>query len=143
VRFWDSSAVVPLLVEEPESRGLRQLARDDSAMVVWWSTPVECTSAITRLARDGVLTPDGEETALGLLPMLAGAWSEILPTDAVRGVARRLLRVHPLRAADALQLAAALTWTGGTTTGFELVTRDARLAAAARREGFTLAGAVS
>lgn len=138
MKFWDSSAVVPLLVEEPESRGLRRLAEADPAMVVWWSTPIECASAINRLARDGVLTREGEESALGLLATLAGAWSEILPTEALRGIALRLLRVHPLRAADAFQLAAALIWSGGAPSGADLVTRDARLAEAARKEGFAV-----
>ena len=35
---------------------------------------------------------------------------EVLPAEAVREQAARLLRLHPLRAADALQLAAALVW---------------------------------
>jgi hypothetical protein len=47
----------------------------------------------------------------------------------------RLLRVHPLRAAGALQLAAALEWAGAPPDG-ELVTFDERLREAAVREGF-------
>jgi predicted nucleic acid-binding protein len=46
-----------------------------------------------------------------------------------------LLRVHVLKAADALQLAAARVWAGDVADG-ELVTLDERLALAARLEGF-------
>jgi hypothetical protein len=48
------------------------------------------------------------------------------------------LRVHPLRAADALQLAAAYIAAERRPSSLELVILDDRLAAAARREGFVL-----
>lgn len=138
MRFWDSSAVVPLLLEGPESPALRTLAQADPVFVVWWSTPVECASAIARLVREGVLAPEGEDQALELLAILGNTWSEVLPAPTLRATALRLLRVHPLRAADALQLAAALVWMGGAPNGAELVTRDTRLAHAARKEGFAV-----
>ncbi len=50
----------------------------------------------------------------------------------------RFLRVHPLRAADALQLAAAFTASERRPASLEIVTLDERLADAARKEGFTL-----
>jgi len=135
VRFWDSSAVVPLLLNQPASRELTALARDSEGLAVWWGTIVECTSAITRTARAGVISPGEETQALTLLTAIAGAWTEVQPAEAVRNIARRLLRVHPLRAADAFQLAAALAWADGAPN-LQLVTRDERLAEAARREGF-------
>jgi len=138
MRFWDASAIVPLLLDEPQSPALRQLLRGDAGLVVWWGTPVECASAIARVARDGTLTSREETTVLDLLRTLERSWHEILPTTPVRQTAQRLLRVHPLRAADALQLAAALAWAAGDTRGLGLVTRDDRLADAARREGFEL-----
>lgn len=138
MRFWDASAIVPLLLDEPESPALRQLLRGDTGLVVWWGTPVECASAIARVARDGTLTGPDETAALDLLRTLERSWHEILPATPVRQTAQRLLRVHPLRAADALQLAAALAWAAGDPQGLGLVTRDDRLADAARREGFEL-----
>jgi hypothetical protein len=138
MRFWDASAIVPLLLDEPESADLRHLLRGDPGLVVWWGTPVECASAIARVARDGVLTARDETKALDLLRTLERSWHEIQPAMPVRQTAQRLLRVHPLRAADALQLAAALAWAGGDAQGLGLVTRDDRLAEAARREGFGL-----
>ena len=56
--------------------------------------------------------------------------------ERVKASARRLLRLHPLRAADALQLGAALAWADGAPEGLIVHTFDRRLAAAAEREGF-------
>jgi predicted nucleic acid-binding protein len=51
----------------------------------------------------------------------------------------RLLRIHSLRAADAIQLAAALEWSGSLPdSSATLVTLDRRLAEAADLEGFTI-----
>ncbi|MFY9343542.1 MAG: hypothetical protein WAT39_13685 [Planctomycetota bacterium] len=52
--------------------------------------------------------------------------------------ARRLLANHPLRAADACQLAAALIACRERPDALGFVTLDSRLAEAARREGFTV-----
>jgi predicted nucleic acid-binding protein len=136
VKFWDASAIIPLLVDEPDSPGMQKMLRADEAIVVWWGTPVECASAIARLHRDGALDAANEQAATSLLETLAEVWIEVLPTPKVRTTACRLLRVHPLRAADALQLAAAFVWASGDPRSHHLVTRDARLADAARKEGF-------
>jgi predicted nucleic acid-binding protein len=138
MKFWDSSAVVPLLVDEPESATLVPLAQEDGDVVVWWGTFVECASALARRRRDGVLTDDDERVALNLLATLAEAWTEVLPTEAVREGALRLVRIHPLGAADALQLSAGLAWVTGRARHAIFVTRDERQARAAEREGFTV-----
>lgn len=104
-------------------------------MVVWWSSPVECASALARLVRDGALALEEEERARSALFQLREGWYEVQPTETVRDQALRLLRLHPLRAADALQLAAALEWAGSPPTG-AFVTFDERLREAALREGF-------
>lgn len=137
MRFWDSSAIVPLLLDQPATRGLTALARDPEGLAVWWGTVVECASAIARTSRASVISSAEESQALSLLTAIAAAWTEIQPTEGVRNAARRLLRVHPLRAADAMQLAAALAWADGAPD-LRFVTRDERLAEAARREGFAV-----
>jgi len=138
VRFWDASAIVPLLVAEASTRRLQALAIDDSAMLVWWGSEVECVSALTRLERDGALNPAAIALALKRLQQLAAGWHEIDPSDAIREAAARFLRVHPLRAADALQLAAAFLAAERRPPSLEIVTLDDRLAAAARKEGFAV-----
>lgn len=139
MRFWDTSAVVPLLVNEPSSPDLGALLAEDGVLIVWWATRVECVSALVRRTREGDIDAGGEERARLALKSLAEAWSEMLPTSKLRASAERLLTVHPLRAADALQLAAALRWCEGEPGGRAFVSMDGRLREAARREGFSLA----
>lgn len=138
MRFWDSSALVPLLVEEPSSSAVRAELRRDADVIAWWSTDVECVSAIARLERDGAVDAVAVSAALRRLDHLAAGWQEIQPGSAVRKLAVRLLRVHPLRAADALQLGAAVVASESEPPTLGFVTLDARLAQAAEREGFAV-----
>ena len=140
MKFWDSSAVIPLLVSEDESARLCALLAEDQEIVVWWATPVECASALARREREDALALDAADAALARLRGLAAAWSEVQPTERLRGLAMRLLRVHDLRAADALQLAAALVVAGDVPTSLDFVCLDRRLGTATRREGLALVG---
>jgi len=138
MRFWDSSALVPLLVRETRTAGMQAMYRRDHDIAAWWGSEVECASAIGRLERDGALDSTGAVRALARLDRLSAAWREILPGTEVKLTARRFLRVHPLRAADALQLAAAFLAAEGRPSTLEFVCLDERLGDAARREGFVL-----
>ena len=138
MRYWDSSALVSLLVDEAGSESRQAMLRQDQGIVTWWDSWVECASAVCRLHREGALDDAGLEQSLGRLGALAAGWVEIRPLDRIRRRAIRLLRVHPLRAADALQLAAALTASAEEPADLEVVSSDARLSAAARREGFAV-----
>lgn len=138
MRFWDTSAVVPLLTDEPSSPAvLRQFERDPH-LVVWWGTEVDCVSAVTRRERDGALDAQPMVGALYRLDALSLVWTEVEPSQRVRHVAVRLLRVHPLRSADALQLAAAIVASEDQPASLPFVTLDDRLAQAAEREGFVV-----
>ena len=136
MKFWDSSALVTLVLQQPRTNESRGVLEQDSEIVAWWGSAVECASAIARLYRDGQLSEPAEREARALLDALRLSWFEVQPGDAVREQALRLLRVHPLRSADALQLAAALEWAGAPPQG-DFVTYDDRLRAAAVREGFS------
>lgn len=136
--FWDASAIVPLLVAEPATRRLQTLATGDGDMLVWWATAVECASALSRLQRAGALSATGAALAYDRLKQLSDTWHEVEASDIVRENAIRFLRVHALRLADALQLAAAFTAAEGRPSTLQLVTLDERLADAARKEGFPL-----
>ena len=138
MKFWDASAIVPLLVNETLSRNLQSVAAKDSAMLVWWGSEVECVSALARRQREGVLDERTMETALARLRQLSAAWHQIDPSDLIRETAERFLRVHLLRAADALQLAAAFAAAERRPTSLEIVTLDDRLADAAHKEGFAV-----
>jgi predicted nucleic acid-binding protein len=93
-------------------------------------------SAISRRERDGDITRRGAQDAIAKLDRFRESWEEIAPHDAVRRTARRLLRVHALRSADALQLGAAIVAAEDYPETLELVSSDDRLVEAARREGF-------
>ncbi len=134
--FWDASALVPLCVDQPESARVKALLEEDEVMVVWWGSVIECWSAFARLRREGVFAVDDEDAARGLLHVLRESWIEILPSEDVRSHAGRLLRLHPIRGSDALQLAAALVWAGEPASG-QIVGFDRRLHEAARLEGLT------
>jgi predicted nucleic acid-binding protein len=133
LRFWDASAIVPLLVSEPETAKVRRLLADDAEMVVWWGTEVECASAIARLERDGALDL---APARKVLERLARAFLEVQPTAGVKAQALRLLRAHSLRAADSLQLSAAIAWCEQDSREAAFVCLDDRLRVAVETSGF-------
>jgi uncharacterized protein len=138
VKFWDTSAIVPLLVIEPGTGTAKSILTGDSSVVVWWGTRTECVSALSRQIRDGTLRIEEERQARRVLQQLADAWSEVQPSELLRGTAERLLAVHALRAADALQLAAALHWCQRQPMNRDLVSSDTRIRDAAYKEGFTI-----
>ena len=117
---------------------MAQLLEQDAGLVTWWGTPLECCSALMRLVREGTLPRHALSAAENRLQLLRQGWDEVLPGEACRRVAERLLRVHPLRAADALQLAAALMASDHEPQRMEVVCLDERLSEAARIEGFTV-----
>ena len=136
MRFWDSSAIVPLICREAESARTRGWLRADPVVVVWCLAATEVASALARKRRDGALSAQRFANAKRRLAGLESAWSEVAAVDAVRARARRLLEVHTLSAADALHLGAALVLVEERTTGVGFVSFDERLRAAAAREGF-------
>ena len=134
--FWDSSALVPVLVAEAGSRELTALLRADRAPATWWGSPVECQSALQRRHRERRLTRVRLTDALTRLTALIEDIDMVAPTGRLRERAGRALAIHPLRAGDALQLAAALIWCDDVTEGESFVCLDDRLRKVAREEGF-------
>jgi hypothetical protein len=139
MKFWDASGIVPLLVRQGKTRDMEHLLAQDPGVVTWWGTPVECLSALMRLVREGRLADDDVRDAELRLHELRNGWDEVLPGEACRRTAERMLRVHALRAADALQLAAALIAADHDPSRMEFVCLDQRLIEAGRKEGFMLA----
>jgi len=136
--FWDASAIIPLCCRQPQSIAARQSARIYAKQIVWWGTGVETFSGIYRLTREGAFSVKDNQAAVKALEYLRQKWSEILPSDEVRHAAERLIRTHPLRAADALQLASALIWCGNYPAGRPFICGDGRLSEAAEKEGFNV-----
>ncbi|MDX2029263.1 MAG: PIN domain-containing protein [Blastocatellia bacterium] len=134
--FWDTSAIVPLCCHQPQSAEARRAARMYGWQIVWWATPLEAVSSLERLSREGALSTRERAQAFAKLTYLRERWNEIQPVEEVRDLAERLLRSHRLRAADALQLAAALVWCSSQPRGRPFIGADDRLADAAEIEGF-------
>jgi predicted nucleic acid-binding protein len=108
----------------------------DPVIITWWGSRVECASALARLEREGQLTGAQAVAAADVLAAFRQGWRDVLPSDVVRESAERMVRTHPLRAADAFQLAAALVASDFRPGTLAFVSQDQRLVAAARREGF-------
>lgn len=136
--FWDTSGLVPLCCYQSYTAAARKATRTYRRQVTWWTTPVEIVSSFNRLHRERTLTAEELGQALQRLNLLRGRWNEIQPSDEVRDTAQRLLGVHKLRAADALQLAAALVWCSHRPRGRHFIGADGALALAAETEGFTV-----
>jgi predicted nucleic acid-binding protein len=140
VRFWDSSAIVPLMIVEDGSARVRNWFDSDSEILVWTLTRVELLSAIARRRRDEPGSAAMLTVARRNILRAWDGWSEITTVELVRRHAERLVESYALRAGDALQLGAALIAAEGDPTNFELVTLDRNLADAAERESFAVLG---
>lgn len=135
IAFWDSSALVPLCIEQSATEAAKELSMAYST-VVWWAAPVEITSSFARLWRMKQIDEAGLTTAFRCLEEFRTDWYEIEPSSPLREIAEELPSRYGLRAADALQLAAALTWTMHRPQGRPLLSGDQRLLDAARQLGF-------
>lgn len=140
MRYWDASALVPLLVTEAATVRTRELLEEDPVVATWVWSAVEITSAVERRFREGRLDHCGRRDVLTRLGVLSGQWDEIIDVLTVRRHAIRLLARYPLRAADAAQLGAALVLFEERPEGHGVVCLDERLAHAAEMEGFTVLG---
>lgn len=136
--FWDTSAVVPLCCFQAQTAQARQAARTYGRQVVWWGTVIEAITSFNRLGREGILNGKEVRQVFARLDYLRRRWNEVQPTEEVRDRAERLLGAHKLRAADALQLAAALVWCSDRPRGRHLIGADGNLSAAAEAEGLTV-----
>lgn len=135
--FWDASALVPLCIHEMASRKAQSHLRQ-FLPVVWWASRVEVHSAVARLHRLGKLKDPEKKGALSRLDFLGRGWREILPSDPLRDLATRLLDAYELRAADSLQLAAALVWCREKPARRTLICADQRLSKSAADAGFSV-----
>lgn len=133
--FWDASAIIPLCTETQASPAVDKFFQQ-YGMVIWWGTPVEIRSALARLIRTGELSPTKLAESLDQMNDLTRCWQEIEPSSSLRAFAEELPQRYGLRAADALQLAAAWTWTMQRPANRPFLSGDQKLLEAARQMGF-------
>lgn len=139
MNFWDASALVPLVLDEAGPPVDSWYSTEP--IFVWWGTVVEVASAVVRRERAGTLSFEATVNGLALLSDLTSRWLEVPPSEPLRDRAKRLLRAHGLRAADGLQLAAALTLAREDPGRLDFISRDSRLSEAAAREGLRVRAA--
>ena len=137
--FLDSSALLPLFVQEEHSSEIEALIRDDPSVVIWWGSTIECFSTFARLRRKRIIDSKQEQEIRDWLLEVQRHWTEIQPGNEIKALAHQLLLLHPLSAADSMQLAAALLWADKLPAGHRFVCFDAKLSEAARTEGFIIA----
>jgi len=140
VKFWDASALVPTFLDEVSTQQVRNWQGSDPGVTIWMMTVVEVMSAIARKQRERPDLAELCKQAIVDVRDAAVTWVQIEDAVAARYHAERIIMNYPLRAADALQLGAALLAADGDPQSLELVTLDRRLAEAARREGFPVLG---
>lgn len=133
--FWDSSAIVPMCLQQRSSSFARQLLRQ-FRIVAWWATSIETRSALARELRSGTISRTEHGEAVLRMEKLRQDWVEVAPDHALRSFAEELPDRFSLRAADALQLAAAYTWTMQRPDGRPFISGDKRLLEAAAQLGF-------
>ena len=136
--FWDASAIVPLCCSQPATSHGRSVLRELRRMVVWWGTSVEARSALARLVREGALSDSERATSVKSLDRLRRSWDEVQPSEKVRSLAEDLPDRYGIRAADAVQLAAALVWCRERPRGRPFICFDDDLARAASEAGFAV-----
>lgn len=136
MKFWDSSALVPLILHEEETDYCLKILSSDQEMLIWCLSRVEVISALCRQVRDGTLhEPDFFKVKKHFNDLVERAY-EVKAIEKVRNRALRLLEVHPLRAADACQLASALVATQEDPERLSILSFDQRFKNAAMKEGF-------
>ncbi|HTR23178.1 MAG TPA: type II toxin-antitoxin system VapC family toxin [Terriglobales bacterium] len=133
--FWDASALVPLCVHQSLTARVTALYRSYE-LIVWWATPVEIASALARMLRVGDISTNDHAKARDFAERVAQTWSVMQPSEALRALALQLVERYDLRAADSLQLAAALEWCDALPSARKFFSADTKLQEAALLAGF-------
>lgn len=136
--FWDSSALVPLCINEPRSILAGRLWKRLPEKFVWWGTSVEIYSALARLERENKISSAQKLRAEKRLEILEKAWIEIQPISRIKELAKTFPVQYKPKAADSLQLAAALVWCKEKPKGKDFVSGDERLTNIAESVGFAI-----
>jgi uncharacterized protein len=123
-------------VREAASAKVEPLLQRDPEMAFWWGSPLDWWESLLAAQRQGRISAAGLQQARGVLDHLRTGAFEVQPTEELRARALRLLAVHPLRAAEAVELAAALIWCRERPHGAGFVSLHPPLRLAAALEGF-------
>ena len=138
MRFWDTSALVPLLVAEQASEMVARTYREDRTVIVAWTTAIECVAAFARKRRENQISEGLLARILQRLEDFRVDWTVAEPTPQLVTLAQRAVARHGLHAADAIQLASAMGSSSFEGAQPDIVCLDRRLTQAAMAEGFRI-----
>jgi len=137
MRYFDASALVKRYVDEPHSELVRELLGQGDVTTARL-TEAEVSSVVVRRWREGALSARQRDLILQMLRADLAVIDVVELVPAVMALVHDLLIRHPLRAGDALQLAASLYLQREIGTQLEFVGFDHQLNRAAEAEGLTV-----
>ena len=105
--YFDTSAFIPLIIEEPNSDSCERLWNEATRTVSVRLLYVEARAALARAQRLGRLTREGFASAVALLDDLRAQIDHVEVTDRLVRTAGMLAEEQDLRGYDAVHLAAA------------------------------------
>ncbi|HUP23399.1 MAG TPA: type II toxin-antitoxin system VapC family toxin [Thermoanaerobaculia bacterium] len=136
--FLDASALVKRYVEEDRSCVVREVFQVGVPVAISRQSIAEVATALCRRCRDGDLLPADRDAVLDALALDESTFHVVELTDDVTRESIQLLRRHPLRAGDAVQLASCVVLARELGTELRFVAFDDSLSRAARSEGLTV-----
>ena len=134
--FWDTSAIIPLCIQQDATTSARGVKREFSVSVIWWGSKVEINSSLARLKRNGQLEIRSHKVAIKQLSDFQKPARIIRPSEVLLAIAAELPEKYGLRSLDAFQLAAALVWCNERPRNRPFICADGRLGEAAKEAGF-------
>lgn len=136
IAYFDTSSVIPLLVDEVASERCERLWDEAARAVSSRLLYPEARAALAQAARTGRLSRAEHRAAVAELDALVAEFDVVELTAEVAYSAGELAEQHALRGYDAVHLAAALTL---AEDDLVFVTGDVQLVAAARGAGLAVA----
>lgn len=136
IAYFDTSAVIPLLVGEPSSATCTRMWNEAARIVSVRLLYPEARAALARARRMGRITARRHSAAVQELDAISTEIDHVEVTAPLAHQAGDLAQSHDLRGYDAVHLAAAIT---ALDTDLVLVTGDNDLAIAARSLGMSVA----
>ena len=133
IAYFDTSAVVKLLIDEPGSQTVERVWHAADARVCATVGYTETAAALGRAGRTGRLSPAGVRRSVDGLASVWTSFHRTVVDDELAWNAANLALTHGLRGFDAVHLAAAVA------TSELLVTADQSLLLAAQSVGLAIA----
>ena len=134
--YFDTSAFIPLIIDEPSSNSCERLWNEATRVVSVRLLHVEARAALARAHRLGRLSRGGLVSAVALLDGLSTQVDHVEVTDRLVRTSGALAEEQQLRGYDAVHLAAAQAVADADTV---FVSGDQQLIAAASNLGLTVA----